>query len=143
FIQALPRPTIVEVLSSLSVLGYPSGPEVLRFLPGPNNTYSDTLRAVGTSVDPNVYGGMLMLAATVMLAQAFAPRPVLPRWLLVGGLALTAAAMVASQSRASWLGLGVAGAVLATIRDRRLWLVGALGGGAAWGCCCSRWRSSG
>jgi O-antigen ligase len=127
-IQALPRPTIVDVLSSLSVLGYPSGPDVLRFLPGPNNTYSDTLRAVGTSVDPNVYGGLLMLAACVMLAQAFAPHPILPRWLLVAGLALTAAAMVASQSRASWLGLAVAGAVLATIRDRRLWLLGAVGG---------------
>jgi O-antigen ligase len=129
-IQALPRPTIVEVLSSLSVLGYPSGPEVLRFLPGPNNTYSDTLRAVGTSVDPNVFGGMLMLAATVMLAQTFAPRPILPRWLLVTGLAVTAAAMVASQSRASWLGLAAAGVVLATIRDRRLWLVGLVGGAA-------------
>jgi O-antigen ligase len=129
-IQALPRPTIVDVLSSLNVLGYPSGPEVLRFLPGPNNTYSDTLRAVGTSVDPNVFGGMLMLAATVMLAQTFAPRPILPRWLLIGGLAVTAAAMIASQSRASWLGLAAAGAVLATIRDRRLWLVGAVGGAA-------------
>jgi hypothetical protein len=122
-IHALPRPTIVEVLSSLSVLGYPSGPGVLRFLPAPNNTYSDTLRAVGTSIDPNVYGGMLMLAATLMLAQSFARRPVLPRWLLPGGLALTATAMVASESRASWLGLAAAGALLATIRDRRLWLL--------------------
>jgi hypothetical protein len=122
-IQALPRPTIVDVLSSLSVLGYPSGPGVLRFLPGPNNTYSDTLRAVGTSIDPNVFGGMLMLSATLMLGQSFAGRPVLPRWLLLGGLAITAMAMVASQSRASWLGLAAAGALLATIRDRRLWLL--------------------
>src|SRR5215207_1657343 len=38
-IQALPGPTIVDVLSSLSVLGYPSGPSVLRVLAGPNNTY--------------------------------------------------------------------------------------------------------
>jgi O-antigen ligase len=123
-IHALPRPQIVEVLSSLSVLGYPSGPGVLRFLPGPNNTYSDTLRAVGTSIDPNVFGGMLMLAASLMLAQIFAVRPLLPRWLLLIGLGLTATAMVASESRASWLGLAAAGALLATIRDRRLWLVG-------------------
>jgi len=122
-IQALPRPTIVDVLSSLSVLGYPSGPGVLRFLPGPSNTYSDTLRAVGTSIDPNVFGGMLMLAAALMLAQSFARRPVLPRPLLLGGLAITAAAMVASESRASWLGLAAAGAVLATVKDRRLWLL--------------------
>jgi polysaccharide biosynthesis protein PslJ len=129
-IHALPRPTIVEVLSSLSVLGYPSGPGVLRFLPAPNNTYSDTLRAVGTSVDPNVFGGMLMLAATLMLAQSFARRPVLPRWLLLGGLAITATAMVASESRASWLGLAAAGALIATIRDRRLWLLALPAAGA-------------
>jgi len=129
-VHALPRPTIVELLSSLSVLGYPSGPGVLRFLPGPNNTYSDTLRAVGTSIDPNVFGGMLMLAATLMLAQSFARRPVLPRWLLVGGLAIAATAMVASQSRASWLGLAAAGALLATIRDRRLWLLAIPAAGA-------------
>jgi O-antigen ligase len=122
-LQALPRPTIVELLSSLSVLGYPSGPGVLRFLPGPNNTYSDTLRAVGTSIDPNVFGGMLMLSATLMLGQSFARRPVLPRWLLFGGLAITATAMVASESRASWLGLAAAGVLLAMIRDRRLWLL--------------------
>jgi hypothetical protein len=129
-IQALPRPTIVAVLSSLSVLGYPSGPGVLRFLPGPNNTYSDTLRAVGTSIDPNVFGGMLMLAAALMLAQSFARHPVLPRWLLLGGLAITAAAMIASESRASWLGLAAAGAMLATIRDRRLWLLALPAAGA-------------
>src|SRR3954447_21437677 len=129
-IQALPRPTIVDVLSSLSVLGSPAGPGVLRFLPGPNNTYSDTLRAVGTSIDPNVFGGMLMLAAALMLAQSFAREPVLPRWLLLGGLAITAAAMVASESRASWLGLAAAGVTIATIRDRRLWLLGLPAAGA-------------
>ena len=129
-IHALPHPTIVDVLSSLSVLGYPSGPGVLRFLPGPNNTYSDTLRAVGTSIDPNVFGGMLMLSAVLMLAQSFARWPVLPRWLLLGGLAITATAMVASQSRASWLGLAAAGALLATIRDRRLWLLAVPAAGA-------------
>jgi hypothetical protein len=129
-INALPRPTIVDLLSSLSVLGYPSGPGVLRFLPGPNNTYSDTLRAVGTSIDPNVFGGMLMLAAALMLAQSFARRPLLPRWLLVPGLAITALAMISSESRASWLGLAAAGAMLATIRDRRLWLLGVPAAGA-------------
>lgn len=128
-IHALPRPTVVTVLSSLSVLGYPAGPGVLRFLPGPNNTYSDTLRAVGTSIDPNVFGGMLMLAAALMLAQVLAARPLLPRWLLLAGLGLTTTAMVLSQSRASWLGLAAAGALLATIRDRRLWIVGAVAAG--------------
>jgi polysaccharide biosynthesis protein PslJ len=65
-----------------------------------------------------------------MLGQSFAGRPVLPRWLLLGGLAITATAMIASQSRASWLGLAAAGALLATIRDRRLWLLAVPAAGA-------------
>ena len=119
---------IVELLSSLSVVGYPSGREVLRYLPGPNNTYSDVLRATGTQIDPNVFGGLLMLAGALALAQLFAPRPVLPRWLLLPALLLMAWAMVLSQSRSSWLSLAAAGAYLATVRDRRLWLLGLAGG---------------
>lgn len=122
-IHALPRAQIVQVLSSLSGVGYPSGSAVLRFLPGPNNTYSDTVRATGTSIDPNVFGGLLMLAAALMLAQWFAPRPVVARWALVPLLGVTVAAMLASHSRSSWVGLAVAGAFLATFRYRKLWLL--------------------
>lgn len=128
-IHAQPTTRIVDLLSSLSVVGYPSGPEVLRYLPGPNNTYSNVLRATGTQIDPNVFGGLLMLAGALALAQLFAPRPVLPRWLLLPMLLLTAWAMVLSQSRSSWLSLAAAGAYLATVRDRRLWLLGLAGGG--------------
>ena len=122
-IQALPRPTIVSLLSSLSVVGYPAGPEVLRFLPAANNTYSDTLRATGTSIDPNVLGGLLMLAAALMLAQWFAPRPVVPRWGLVPLIAVSVVAMVATYSRSSWVGLAIAAAFLATGSYRKLWLL--------------------
>ena len=127
-VHAQPMERIVDLLSSLSVVGYPSGREVLRYLPGPNNTYSDVLRATGTQIDPNVFGGLLMLAGALTLAQVFAPRPVLPRWLLLPMLLLMAGAMVLSQSRSSWLSLAAAGAYLATVRDRRLWLLGLAGG---------------
>ena len=122
-IQALPRPTIIGLLSGLSVVGYPSGPEVLRFRPGPNDTYTDVLRATGTSIDPNVLGGLLMLATALMLAQWFAPRPVVPRPALLPLAAVTGAAMVATDSRSSWVGLAAAGAFLATFRYRKLWLL--------------------
>lgn len=122
-IHALPRPTIVRLLSSLSVVGYPSGPEILRFRPGPDNTYTDLLRATGTSIDPNVFGGLLTLAAALMLAQWFAPRPVVPRWVLGPLATMTVVAMVASDSRSSWVGLAAAVAFLATFRHRKLWLV--------------------
>ncbi len=122
-IHAQPRTTIVELLSSLSVIGYPAGRDVLRFLPAPNNTYSDVLRATGTSIDPNVFGGMLMLAAALMAGQWFDPRRALPRPLLALMLVVAVAAMVASHSRGAWVGLAVAIAYLATFRYRRLWLL--------------------
>jgi polysaccharide biosynthesis protein PslJ len=119
----LPHPTTIRLLSALGPLGYPTGDDVLRFLPGPNNTYSDVLRATGTSIDPNVFGGVLMLGAAVAITQCFASRPVLPRWLLLGCASMTVAAMVISQSRASWVGLAAGLLALATVRYRRIWLV--------------------
>ena len=125
-LHAQPPTTIMQVLSSLSAVGYPSGREVLRYLPAPNNTYSETLRATGTSVDPNVFGGLLMLAAVLMVAQWYASRPVLPRILLVPLTGVTVAAMVATYSRSSWVGLSVAIVFLATFRYRKLWLLAIL-----------------
>jgi hypothetical protein len=117
-----PRPTMVQILSTLGPLGYPTGESVLRFLPGPNDTYSDVLRATGTSIDPNVLGGVLMLAAALQLSQLFTPRPLLPRWLLLLGGAVTVLGMLLSQSRGSWIGLAAGLLVLATLRYRRIWL---------------------
>lgn len=119
----LPRHTAVQLLSALRPLGYPSGPEVLRTRPG-----TDILRAIGTSIDPNLLGGLLMMAAALTIGQLLAPRPLLPRWLLLGlagpqllGLALT-------ESRAAWVGLAVAVLFLGTFRYRRAWLLAAVAG---------------
>src|SRR5439155_21323852 len=54
----LPRTTQVQLLSALRPLGYPTGPEVLRTVPD-----TDILRAIGTSIDPNLLGGLLMMSA--------------------------------------------------------------------------------
>lgn len=119
-IHALPRYSIVDVLSSLTVVGYPSGPDVLRFLPAANNTYSDTLRATGTSIDPNVFGGMLMFAGAMALAQVVAQSPAVPRIVSITALGLIVMAMLASHSRGSWVGLAAAGALLVVLRYRML-----------------------
>lgn len=120
----------VSVLSRLEVLGYPAGREVLRFLPGPNDTYTDVLRATGTSIDPNVFAGMLLLVGAVILGQLFASRPLLPRVWLLGLGALVVACLLATHSRATWLGLVVALAWMATLRYRRAWILGIIGAGA-------------
>ncbi len=96
---------------------------MLRFRPGPNNTYTDVLRATGTSIDPNVLGGLLMLAGALMLGQALVPRPVVPRWTLLPAGVVVAAAMIATDSRSSWVGLAAAWAFLALFRERRLALL--------------------
>src|SRR5581483_331018 len=140
-IWALPRATQVRLLSALGGLGYPTGDAVLRFLPGPNNTYTDTLRAVGTSIDPNVLGGMLMLAAALaaghLLGARVAPRdgspgdsarPLAPRPLLVGALALLVVGMALSYSRSAWVGFAAALAYLAAFRSRRVLVLGLIGG---------------
>jgi O-antigen ligase len=117
----------LTVLSRLQVIGYPAA-DVLRYVPGPNNTYTSQLRAIGTSVDPNVFGGTLMLALALMVAQWAAPRPVLPRWALVLLALPTAAGMLLSLSRASWLGLAAGLVLIGTLRYRRILLVAALVG---------------
>lgn len=123
YLYSRPPDATVRLLSSLGPLGYPTGPEVLRYLPGENDTYSDVLRATGSSIDPNVLGGALMLAAAIMLSRLFSPQPLLARWALAPLSALTVAALVLSHSRSAWLGLAVALLALAVVRYRRLWLV--------------------
>jgi len=118
-LHVLPTGVSIELLSSLGTLGYPTGPDVMRQVEG-----TTTLRATGTSVDPNVLGGMLMLIATLVVSQIVSPRPILPR----GALAIAAisilAAVALSYSRSAWVGLVAGLGTLALFVDRRLLLAG-------------------
>ncbi len=121
--------TQLNLLSSLRVVGYPTT-DVLRYVPGPNDTYTDQLRAIGTSVDPNVFGGTLMLALAVIVVQWAAPRPVFPRWVLLVLAAPTAAGILLSLSRASWVGLTAGLLLIGFTRYRRIVVLGVLVGAA-------------
>lgn len=122
----LPTSIQLRLLTSLAVIGYPTA-DVLRYVPGPNNSYTTQLRATGTAIDPNVLGGTVMMGLLLAIVQIAAPRRVFNRPILVV-LALPAlAGVVTSFSRASWVGVAVALAVIATCRFRRLWIVLALG----------------
>jgi hypothetical protein len=109
----------LSLLSRLQVIGYPVT-DVLRYVPGPNNTYTDQLRAIGTSVDPNVFGGTLMLALALTVVQWAAPKPVLPKLVLVGLALPIAAGVLLSLSRASWLGLAVGLLLIGALCYRRI-----------------------
>ncbi|MCS6800844.1 MAG: O-antigen ligase family protein [Chloroflexota bacterium] len=111
-----------RILLSLRAIGYyPSGSIVTRTI-----AESQLLRAVGTSVDPNVLAGTLLLTAPYTATQLFSPKPVLPRVWLFPAFAAMLLCLVLTFSRSSWAGAMAAGALLATLRYRRIWLVALL-----------------
>ena len=126
-LMALSPLTQLTLLTRLQVIGYPTA-DVLRYVPGPNNTYTDQLRAIGTSVDPNVFGGTLMLALALIVVQWASPKPVLPRLVLVVLALPTAAGVLLSLSRASWLGLAGGLLLIGAICYRRILALGGLFG---------------
>lgn len=110
----------LQLLVALGRIGYPTSGRVLRYVEDDVNGLE---RAIGLSVDPNSFGGMLALVVALGAAQLVARQPILPRWLL--GLLLTtmSLALLLTFSRAALIGLLAAAAYLATLRYRRLWWV--------------------
>jgi O-antigen ligase len=111
-----------RILVSLRAIGYyPSGSIVTRTI-----AESQMLRAVGTSVDPNVLAGTLLLTAPYTATQLFSAKPVVPRAWLLPALAAMLLCLVLTFSRSSWAGAMAAGAFLAVLRYRRIWVVALL-----------------
>lgn len=111
----LPRNTTIYLLSTLRVFKYPSGDGVLRFI---EDDPGNPMRAVSTSIDPNVLGGLMILVTALTTPQLFAARPLLPRKLVVVMWLAMVVSLMLTFSRAAFLGLGVAVAVIATVRYR-------------------------
>jgi polysaccharide biosynthesis protein PslJ len=117
---ALSDPLALRLLVSLGRIGYPTSGRVLRYV---EDDPSGVERAIGLSVDPNSFGGMLALVGALAATQMFAQQPLLPRRLLVVAALLIATATFLTQSRAALGGLIVAATYVATVRYRRLWWV--------------------
>jgi O-antigen ligase len=113
----MPAATATKLLTSLSPFGYPTT-DVLRYIAS-----TSTLRAIGTAIDPNILGALLMLTSAIGIAQVVAPRPVLDRRVIVVLLAPALFCLLLTYSRSSWMGLAAAVLVIASLRYRRLWLV--------------------
>ncbi len=122
----LPHDVTIRALSLLRYVKYPDGPGVLRFI---DDDPAGTLRAVSTSVDPNVLGGLMILMAGLTAPQIMASKPLLPRWLACIAVGAMFLCLVLTFSRGALLGLGVAFGLIAFVKYRRLLpllLVGAL-----------------
>jgi len=124
-LYVLPRDLSILLLSALRIFKYPTGDRVLRFIEDdPNNP----MRATSTSVDPNVLGGLLILVTALTVPQLFAEKPLLPRRLIAVIAGTMLVCMVLTFSRGAMLGLGLALAVIATVRYRPIIAVMILGG---------------
>lgn len=112
----LPDDTANILLNALQRLGYPGG-WVIRYIEE-NPDLAE--RAIGTSVDPNAYGGLLLLIGGLLAPQLGARQPLLPRWMSVGAMGLVLAALVLTFSRGAMVGLAAAFGFVAIVRYRKL-----------------------
>ncbi|MBV8085307.1 MAG: O-antigen ligase family protein [Chloroflexi bacterium] len=107
--------TAMRVLSALGPLGYPTGGDVLRFIAS-----TDIWRATSTSVDPNIFGGLLMIGLILLLGRLLEDVRSRRLWLLAApGLALMGWALLLSYSRGAWVGLTAGVGFLVLVRYRK------------------------
>ena len=111
----LPRDISMTLLSALRIFKYPTGDRVLRFI---EDDPANAMRATSTSVDPNVLGGLMILVTALTVPQLFAKKPLLPRKLIAVIVGAMLVCMILTFSRGALLGLGIALAVIATMRYR-------------------------
>ena len=107
----------IQLLSALRPFGYPTGPDVLRFI---LDDPAQMQRATGLWIDPNAFGGYLLVTGCLTVPQLFTPKPVLPRLLVFGVLAAVGLALVLTVSRGAMLGFLVVAMALGVLRYRRL-----------------------
>jgi O-antigen ligase len=116
----LPRDLAERLLVGLGAFGYPRA-AVLRFI---EDDPSRPMRAIGTSVDPNVFGGMLAFIGGLIVPQLFVPGSWRRLGLAWGLLGVVGVALLLTFSRSSMFGLAAALAALGLLRHRRLlWLL--------------------
>jgi hypothetical protein len=118
----LPDATAIRILSALRVFDYPSGDTVLRFI---RDDPALTQRATGLWIDPNAFGGYLMMTCALSLPQLFTKQPALPRFVVFVCVASMALCLVLTVSRAAMLGLLLAAFVIGVVKYRRLLIIGA------------------
>ena len=117
FLYYLPSDWSIRLLSALGRVGYPTGSGVLRYV---EDNPDLALRAISTSTDPNVLGGLLILITTLTIAQLFAQRPLLPRPALAVMALADAFCLYLTYSRGSMAGLAAGLGVLALVKYRKL-----------------------
>ena len=101
----MPQAWTIGILDRLGRFDYPGGAGALRYIEDDPN---GVMRAIGTAVDPNVLGGMMILVTALLAPQLVAKRTLFPRWLTVVMLVTAGIALYLTYSRSALLGLAAA-----------------------------------
>jgi O-antigen ligase len=112
----LPDFTANDILNVLQRVGYPGG-FVIRYIEE-NPELAE--RAIGTSVDPNALGGLLLMIGALAGPQVVAKRPLMSRWIILAIVGLIFLCLVLTFSRGAMVGLVVGLGYIAVLRYRRL-----------------------
>jgi hypothetical protein len=113
----LPQEITVGILDRMARFDYPGGFGALRFI---EDDPDGTMRAIGTAVDPNVLGGMMIVVSALMLPQLVSSQPIFPRWFVFVMWATALLALYLTYSRSALLGLASSMVLLAVLKYRRL-----------------------
>ncbi|MBI3176381.1 MAG: O-antigen ligase family protein [Chloroflexi bacterium] len=114
---AIPETLADRQLSALRVVGYPSG-GVLQYIESNPDLGQ---RAIGTSVNPNAFGGLLAIVGALAAPQLLARRPVFGArrlWRVV--FVVMGVCLILTYSRMAMAGLVVAVLGIAALRYRKL-----------------------
>lgn len=113
----LPDSLAEQILVRLSVFGYPNS-GVIQYIEQ-NPELSE--RAIGTSVNPNALGGLLVMIAGLAAPQIVTQYPLTGRrWHAYPMVAALGVCLVLTFSRSAMLALGVALVFIAAMRYRKL-----------------------
>ena len=113
----LPNTLTNSILGRLAIIGYPGGDVIHNIEDNPELAE----RAIGTAVDPNSFGGVLVVLASLTTGQLVASKPILgSRWLTSIILILMVSCLALTFSRGAMLAYVVAAAFIAVMTDRRL-----------------------
>jgi hypothetical protein len=105
-----------DLLNTLQRIGYPGG-LVIRYIEE-NPELSE--RAISTSVDPNAFGGMLLMVAALATPQLVAKKKLLPGWITWIAFGTIFVALILTFSRGAMVGLAAGFGFIALARYRRL-----------------------
>lgn len=108
-----------RALNALAVLRYPSG-QVLRYI---EDDPTKAMRAIGTSVDPNVLGGVLIVGTVLTLSLLLSAEKRWLQWALGVVAGTMVLGIILTYSRSAFVGLAAGlGLMVLLRRPRLMWL---------------------